>query len=477
MNNRSLFSATGLALTGLFLLVSIALISSFPRLRIDLTQDRLYTLADGTRNIVAGLQQPMQLLFFYSEEATADVPQLRAYGTRVQELLREMVIASNGKLNLQVIDPQPFSVEEDLATEYGVQAVPLSAGGEEIYFGLVVVDGVGDGASDGTTETETDTTAVADKVFQTMPLIRPDQETFLEYEFSRLISLVENPEPPVIGLITDLSIDGGFNPASGQATPAWAIMQSIRYVYDVRRIEPFADTIDEDIDILMLVHPQDLEQQTLYAIDQFVLRGGKAMVFVDPNADSQSQQNMAGVGNFQDLSSNLEPLLSAWGVNYDNQRVLADQDLALFVTMGQSQRPITHLGMLGIQRAQGGFADDIVTGGLEIMNLSSIGALSQAENASTRFDPLIQSSSNAMLMEAEFFRALTDPTILQDEFSPSGQRYTVAARISGPASTAFPQGRPVEEQTEEQAEEQTDNATDAPAPEAETAPEPETAAT
>ena len=434
MLNRYLFSATGLAFTGIFLIVSIAIISSFPRLRLDLTEDRLFTLAEGTRNIVRNLETPVELLFFYSDEATGDVPQLRAYGNRVQELLREMVIASDGRLSMSVIDPQPFSVEEDLATEFGVQAVPLSQGGQQVYFGLVVLD---------TQSSERQEAGEGEKNFQTLPLIRPDQEGFLEYEFSRLITMVANPETPVVGLLTELNIDGGFNAATGQPAPSWAIMESIRYLYDVRRLNPFTDSIDEDIDILLVVHPQNLEQQTLYAIDQHVMRGGRLMVFVDPNADSQSQQVMMGGAEFDSLSSDLSPLLSAWGVDYDPERVLADQELALFVTVGQAQRPITHLGMIGVQRP--GFANDIVTAGLEIMNMSSLGALIPRPDARTSFEPLIQSSDKAMLMEGEFFKALTDPSILLDEFEASGERYTVAARITGPASSAFPEGRPAAE--------------------------------
>ncbi len=436
MQNRTIFSVSGLIATAVFLLLAVAIISSFPRLRIDLTQDRLFTLADGTRNIVRNLDKPIELLFFYSDEGTADVPQLRAYGNRVQELLREMVIASNGNLSLQVIDPLPFSVEEDLATEYGVQAVPLSQGGREVYFGLVVLDATSDDAGE-----EAGEEAAGEKIFQSMPLIRPDQEEFLEYEFSRLITQVLSPEPPVVGILSSLDIDGGFNPATGQPTQPWAIMESIRYLYEARRIDPATNLIEDDIDVLMVVHPQNLSEQTLYAIDQHVMRGGKVMVFVDPNADTQSQQEMMGIASFASLASDIAPLLQAWGVDYDPERVVADQELALFVTVGQAQRPITHLGMIGVQRA--GFSNDIVTARLEIMNMSSLGALSPSEGASTNFEPLIQSSATAMLMKGEFFKALSDPTILLDEFVASGERYTIAARVTGPASSAFPDGAPV----------------------------------
>lgn len=444
MNNKTLFSATGLVLTGLFLLISVAVISLIPRWRVDLTDDSLYTLADGTRTIVSGLERPVELLFFYSEEATANVPQLRSYGVRVQELLREMVIASDGKLSLRVIDPVPFSEEEDQAGEYGVQRVPLSQGGEEVFFGLVALDT--------TTLPEGGDEEGAAGNFKTLGLIRPDQEEFLEYEFSKLITQVANPEPPVVGFLSSLPIDGGVNTQTMRPTSPWMFMDSIRQLYEVRRIAPDVQLIDEDISILLLVHPQNLSEQTQYAIDQFVLRGGRALVFLDPNADTQAQPGPDGVPvPRENQASDIGKLLTAWGVAYDPTRVVADRELALMVNVGDSTRPVQHYGMLGVQRQ--GFANDITTNGLQVMNFSSVGALSPAEGATTNFEPLIRSSANAMLMEGEFFKALTDPTILLDEFQSTDTRYTIAARVSGNVHTAFPDGpppAPAPEATEEQ---------------------------
>lgn len=433
MNSKTLFSTTGLVLTGLFLIVSVAVISMIPRLRVDLTEDNLYTLAQGTRNIVSGLERPVELLFFYSEEATADVPQLRGYGIRVQELLEEMVIASAGKLSLRVIDPVPFSEEEDEAVEYGVQRVPLSQGGDQVFFGLVALDT--------TTLPAEGEEAGAASNFKTLGLIRPDQEEFLEYEFSKLITQVANPEPPVLGFLSRLPIDGGVNTQTMRPTSPWMIMDSIRQLYDVRRVSPDTQLIDADIDILLLVHPQNLSAQTQYAIDQFVLRGGRALIFVDPNADTQAQPGPDGVPvPRENQASELATLFSAWGVDYDPERVVADREFALMVNVGDATRPVQHYGMLGVQR--GGFANDLISNGLQVMNFSSVGALSQKEGATTTFEPLVQSSAESMLMEGEFFKALTDPTILLDEFAPSDIRYTIAARVSGNVSSAFPDGPP-----------------------------------
>jgi ABC-type uncharacterized transport system involved in gliding motility auxiliary subunit len=157
------------------------------------------------------LDRPIDLLFFYSVSATEDVPQIRSYGNRVQELLREIVIASNGDLRFEVIDPEPFSEDEDLATQYGIRAVPVTQGGEGIYFGLVAIQ-------------QNDQVPDNLRSAEVIPLIRPDQEEFLEYEVMKLISQVNNPERVVVGLLTELDIDGGFDPMSGQSTQPWMIM-------------------------------------------------------------------------------------------------------------------------------------------------------------------------------------------------------------------------------------------------------------
>ena len=436
MNKKVLFSSFGLAAIALILLLSVLVVSFLPSLRIDLTEDRLYSLSDGTRNILASLNQPVELMFFYSDSATEDVPQLRTYGNRVQELLREIVIASEGNLRLSVIDPEPFSEEEDLATQFGVRAVPVTQGGEGVYFGLVAAQD-----EEGVPE--------ALRVTETMPLIRPDQEEFLEYEFMKIITQVTNPERTIIGLITQLDIDGGFDPMTGQGTQQWMIMDLIRQLYEVRRVDLTSDSIEEDIDILMIVHPEGLSDRFLYAVDQYVLQGGDALVFLDPNADSMVGRSPQGNLIPAGMSSELPGLLEAWGIEFDNTKVLADNELALRVMMGQGQRPMPHLGMLGVQ---GNFLaqDDVITNRLETINLSSAGAISQLNNTNTTFEPLIFSSSDSMLMDRSFVESVTDPALLFDEFESEDRSFVIAARVSGLIETAFPDGQPTIAETEEE---------------------------
>ena len=185
-----------------------------------------------------------------------------------------------------------------------------------------------------------------------------------------------------------------------------------------------------------------MSDQTLYAIDQHILAGGKAMIFVDPNADTAVAQGPFGGVFGADQSSDLGPLLAAWGVSYDKEQFLADAELALRVVVDPSRQPVSHLGMIGVQRA-GLNTEDIITSGLETINLSSAGSIAQLEGASTNFEPLIQSTESSMLMSASLVRALTDPSILVDEFVASGERQIIAARITGPVRSAFPNGRPM----------------------------------
>ncbi len=446
MTTGRLISLVGLVLIAAALLFAVAVISLLPGWRLDLTEDRLFTLAPATRDIVSNLETPIELRFFYSDSATEDVPQIRTYATRVRELLREIVIASDGLLSLSVIDPEPFSEDEDLANQFGIQAVPVTQGGEAIHFGLVAAQPLAEGAPESL------------RVSETMPLIRPDQEPFLEYEFVKLITQAANPRRQLVALLTELDLDGGFDPASNQMLQPWFVMDVIRQLYEVRRISALDEEIGEDVDIVMLVHPGELSPRMRYAIDQHLMRGGEAMVFLDPNADSLVTRSPQGILVPAGMSSDLPGLLEAWGVEYDSGKVLADSDLALRVSMGQGSRPEPHLGMLGLQQDNLD-GDDIITSRLETVNVSSAGVIAQAEGAATLFEPLMRSSPNSMLMEAALVQDLAEPAALFEGFAPGPESYTLAARISGVLDSAFPDGPPppeVEEESDGEAEADSD---------------------
>ncbi|MGB6355564.1 MAG: Gldg family protein [Steroidobacteraceae bacterium] len=418
------FGVAGLiALAVLFLAVVMLSNVGLRGMRLDLTQNRLYTLSPGTEQVLGELKEPINLYFYFSREAAAkQAPLLMPYAARVREFLEELAARSNGKIHLQVIDPQPFSDDEDRASEFGLQS--LQPGGDAVYFGLA-----GTNSTDGRTA---------------IPSFQPDREEFLEYDVAKLINDLGTPKKPVIGVMSSLGIQGQFNPMTGQMGDPWPIYTQLEELFTVRSVTPDVDHIDKDVDVLMLVHPKQLPQKTLYAIDQFVMRGGRILLFIDPNsgADTSGQDPsnpMAGM--MANHSSDLEPLLKDWGVEYDPSKVVGDLDLGLEVRTSMQAPPVRHIGILGLSREDMD-PKDVVTASLEKINLATAGALAARPGAKTTFEPLLLSSTDAAPIPAQRFNALTDPSTLRDGFKPTGVRYALAARITGPVDSAFPQGAP-----------------------------------
>ncbi|MCY1411853.1 gliding-associated putative ABC transporter substrate-binding component GldG [compost metagenome] len=416
---KLMYSGAGLLVIALlFLAFNMVSGLAFTGARLDLTQQRLYTISDGTKKILGELKEPINLYFFYSDKGTKDLVSLRNYARRVEELLKSYEREAGGKIRLHVIDPQPFSEEEDRAAEFGLQAVPLTQGGEQIYFGLA-----GTNALDNT---------------QAIPFFPLDHEEFLEYDVSRLVQSLAQPKRPVVGLISDLQMNGGFNMQTQQPGSPWMVLEGVRQQFDLRSLTAEVDQIPEDVSVLLLIHPKQLPQQTLYAIDQFVLRGGKLLAFVDPYSEADTGMPMAAETP-EDRSSNLEPLFKAWGLKLDAGQVVADGSYAMSVAMGQGQRAERHPLWLNVDK-RALDQDDVSTAGLENLTVASAGILEPLEGAKARFIPLIQSSQYAMPMDAKRLAALRNPGGLMGELQPTGERYTIAARIQGPAQTAFPNG-------------------------------------
>jgi ABC-type uncharacterized transport system involved in gliding motility auxiliary subunit len=425
MTKRSTLGGGALvALALLFIGLTVLFNHTLRGWRLDLTQNRLYTTAAGTDRILASIKEPINLYFFYSEKTAQQLPQLKTYGTRVREFLEELSARSNGKLHLHVIDPQPFSEEEDRAAELGVRGAPLGGTGGQFYFGLA-----GTNSTDGHAAIE---------------FFDPNKEQFLEYDVVKLLYELANPKKPVVAWLSTLPMEGAFDPQGGGMRPAWVVYNEAKQLFDVRPLAPTATKIDPDTNVLVLVHPKNLSPATEFAIDQYALRGGHILVFVDPLAESDNsgadpQNPMAAMG--ADKSSHFGPLLSAWGVQFNPGFVVADRGQALSVTMHQGEEPVLHLGVLGLGK-DSFTADDVITAGLSNVNVATAGALEPTKDAKTHFEPLLQSSTDAQLLPVARFRMLMDPASLLDGFKPSGRRYTLAARVSGPVQTAFPAGPP-----------------------------------
>ena len=404
--------------------------------RLDLTEQKLYTLSEGTRNILAQLEQPVELELYFSQKASADLVKVRAYQQRVRELLDEYVMLAGGKLSLKVIDPAPFSEEEDQATAYGLQAVPVSVSGDNLYFGLVAKAQLPQAAENqGSDEKAAD--AGKEQVAQ-LPFLQPDREAFLEYEITQLIYQVQQSKPVVIGLLSGLDVRGGFNPQTGRPAPAWMAIDQLDGPYELRSLTAGLDHIDDDIDLLLLVQPPELTDSALYAIDQFALKGGRVLAFLDPVAETAPNGGLMGMGDSGSASS-LNKLLQSWGVGWNPDQVVLDAANALVVNQGPGRPPLRHFGLLALH-PESLNADDVVTAQLEAINLSSVGHFTALENALSSIEPWLYSSTEAMLTDANRLRMGGDLMALQRDFVPANEEFNLAVRVQGKADSAFPDG-------------------------------------
>ena len=416
---KLMVSSAGLVLIALaFLAFNLFAGLGLTSARLDLTEQKLYTISAGTERILAELEEPIELSFFYSDSTAKDVPALRTYAKRVEEMLKAYQRAADGKLKLQIIDPAPFSEDEDKAAEFGLQGIPLQQGGDSIYFGLAGKNAQGD--------------------TQVIPFFALDQEEFLEYELSRLVQSLAKPERPVVGVLSGLPVNGGFDMAARQPTPPWMVMEEIRQLFQIESLKADVDQIPDKVSVLLLVHPKQLPEQTLYAIDQFVLRGGKLLAFVDPFSEADTQAEMPGEMAIE-KASDLAPLLQAWGLRMLPDQVLGDGSYAMSVSMGEGQLPVRHAAWLSLPKSALD-QDDISTAALENLTVATAGMLEPLEGAKTRFIPLLHSSQYAMPFDVKRFGMLQNPEELIRELQPTGERYAIAARISGPAQSAYPEG-------------------------------------
>jgi ABC-type uncharacterized transport system involved in gliding motility auxiliary subunit len=411
MKKQSVYSLGSLLLL-VVLFVALTMIAGtlLKGFRFDLTENRLFTLSEGTGRILESLEEPVTLYFYFSQDASREIPAVRAYAKRVNELLDEFVDRAGGMLSVQHIDPEPFSEEEDEAAAFGLQAAPINTVGDTLYFGIAASNSLDE--------------------FQVMPFLQPSKEKFLEYDLAKMVSSLGNPQKKVLGLLSMLDLDGGYDPASGMVEP-WVIYQQLEQLFEMRSIDPLADALPDDVDVLLLVHPRDLSDGMLYAVEQFVLGGGNLVAFLDPFAESDRGDPNDPMAQMQmGSSSDLGPLLEAWGVAYDPVRVVGD--LQFGIGSGNTR----HIGILSVP-AEGMNAEDIVSADLEVVNFSSTGWLRPADGAQTRFEPLVWSSENAAPMDAARLRFLANPNDLLTDFNPTGERYPLAARVSGPAEAVL----------------------------------------
>jgi ABC-type uncharacterized transport system involved in gliding motility auxiliary subunit len=412
MQKKFIYSLGSLALL-LILFVAISMLSAtlLRGVRVDLTENGLYTLSGGSRNILRQLQEPVNLYLFFSDEASRGLPQIRSYARRVDEMVEEFENQAADRLIVHRIDPEPFSEEEDQAAAFGLQAVPVGAGGETLYLGIAGTNSLDD--------------------LQVMPFLQPSKEKFLEYDLAKMISSLGSPEKMTIGFMSTLQMDAGFDPATQGLREAWVVYEQLGQLFDIEIIDPGADSLPDNIDLLLMVHPKDLSDLMMYQLDQFVLGGGRLIGFLDPFAESDRGDSNDPMAMMQAGSaSSLGSLLDSWGVSFETGRVIGD--LQYGVGTAQSR----HIGILSVP-ADGLNNEDIVSADLQSVNFSSAGWLAPLEGAGTRFEVLVQSSENAAPMDVSRLRFLTDPAELMNGFNPTGERYALAVRLTGSARSAF----------------------------------------
>ena len=426
----------------LFFAVNVISGGLFGSARLDLTENRRHTLSEGTAKILGALDEPVVLRFFFSAKLANQAPQLRTYGNRVRDLLAEFANSSGGKLRLEVIDPEPFSDAEDRALAFGLQGAALNLSGDNFYFGLAGTN-------------STDDTGV-------IPFFSPEKEQFLEYDLTKLVYGLSNPKKPVVGVISSLPLEfgpGGMQMAMrGQSRP-YGIMASMRQFFEVRTLNDDLEAIDEEVDILLLIHARDLGDKTLYAIDQFVLGGGRAMIFVDPFSETAATIPPSPGQRPNPLDSHnstLDKLFEAWGVELEGDVIVVDRGFATRVNAGgQARRRIIDYPAWITLRGDAIDREDVVTAELGTILVANAGHLVAKEGAPTTLAPLFRSSPDSMLMEVSEVRFRSEPDKLLANFAADEESYVIAARLTGEVKSAFegPPAAAPEEGAEDEAEE------------------------
>jgi gliding motility-associatede transport system auxiliary component len=408
------------------ILVSVNIVADrFLWRRLDLTEEHLYTLSPGTLQTIRKIGEPITLRFYYSTRLGDTVPAYGVYERRVHELLDQYVAAADGKIRLEVFNPQPFSAVEDQAVAFGLQGVPLNNEGEQVYFGLA-----------GTNSTDDQ---------QVIAFFSPQRARLLEYDLTKLVHNLAVPKKTVIGLISYLPLEGDMAAImQGQPSTPMAIVTQLQQLYTVKPLASDIAAIPADIDVLMLVHPQHLSAKTQFAIDQFVLRGGKALVFVDPYSEfATAHQNRPGMPG-SPTASGLPKLFKSWGIEVLPGVVAADRRDAQRVNVpvpGRSPVALDYVAWLDLHGADLN-RRDVITADLNHVAMAAAGIIEKLPQATTTVEPLITTSRDSEEIKVDKVMGIPNVAGLLADFKPSGKRYILAARIRGMVDSAFPKGLP-----------------------------------
>jgi ABC-type uncharacterized transport system involved in gliding motility auxiliary subunit len=407
----------------LFVAFNILVAFAVPAKRIDLTADRLYTLSPATERIIARIDEPITLKFYYSSRLGAQLPAFDVYAERVLDLLREYRDLSGGKIVLEIYDPEPFTPMEDRAVSFGLQAVPLEAVEGDVFFGLV-----------GTNLTDDQ---------EVIPFLQQERESLLEYDLSQMIHELSEPIEPRVGLMSTLSIDSDVRMGQGgrpENIRPKVVIQSLRDAFDVVKVDTDVQKIPDDLELLMIVHPRFLPPRTLFAIDQYILGGGKAMIFLDPLSELQNLE--LGAQYIGTVSSELDDILGKWGVSVPTDTVVADRFAARRIGSPSGQGFVTYLPWL-LLRGPNLNADSPLTTQLDSLAVASAGRIEVADGAPLTLEPLVTSSPGSNVVSVDDIDAARPkPEELLATFKPGTERYVIAGMLRGEVPSAFPDGRP-----------------------------------
>jgi ABC-type uncharacterized transport system involved in gliding motility auxiliary subunit len=417
--NRSALAWGGLALAAVILL-SVNLVSSISlrNWQADLTEGQLFTISDGTRQVLRSIDEPITVRVYFSKQLGELAPGQARYFERVRALLENYRDISGGKLEISYLDPEPFSDAEDRAVAAGLRGVRLNAEGELGYFGLTATN---------STDNQ-----------ETIPFFSPGRASFLEYDVTKLVNALANPKKRVVGVISGLPINGGKNPMNQQPTPPWLIMDQLREFFDVRMLDQTLTSVPSDIDVLMIVQPTGLTDKAAYAIDQYVLGGGKALVFADPMPEAAYMQTL---GKDKGGMKQLAKLLKSWGVGFVDDQVATDIAHARRVQFSQSGPVTDYVAWLALDKRNID-EGDVLSAGIETLNLASPGFLKRIDGAGPTVTPLLHTSSRAMEVDVKKVGPAADPLALLRNYKPLQHPLVLAARVTGEAKTAFPDGPP-----------------------------------
>ncbi len=401
----------------LYLAVNSLASTLFRSSRIDLTDGGLYSLSHGTVAMLDKLDEPIHMRLFMSAGLHQAAPALSAYASRVRAMLDTYESLSHGKITLEVIDPQPYSEEEDRAVGLGINRISLDGSSDPIYFGLAATNSTNGSAN--------------------IPVFTPDREAFLEYDLTRLVAELGQPKKPVVALIDGLGMAG--NPMAGQE-PA-QILTMLKETYKVETIGGDVDKLPDNTRVVLVVQPQNLSDRTLYTLDQWVLSGGATLVFADPFAETQMgpRPGMPAENN----ASDFQKMFDAWGVGFDVKKAIGDPDWAIRTARNVGGRQVEAANYPWFAIQDDGFdRGDAVTSKLNAVVMTTAGSFTST-GKDTTLKPLMYASADAGLLPAgEAADPYGDPRALLAKIEKTGSRPVVAARLEGKLHTAFPDGKP-----------------------------------